>query len=154
MQVPVITYNDLHIASVKQEVKSMSHEIYMLVLSVLLTTLMVLPYAVYRTQKLGGIWQVFKTPLPGDTPFDQDWAHRAYRAHMNAFEGLILFAPLVLVVEITANNNQVTSMATDIYFWSRLAYAPLYYFDVPVLKTSAWAISLIATMTLAYQLLI
>ena len=131
----------------------MSQEIYWLTLSVVLTALMVIPYAVYRTRKLGGVWQVFKTPLPGDSPFDAAWAHRAYRAHMNAFEGLILFAPLAIAVHVTGEGNEITAMSAAVYFWARLIYAPLYYFDVPVLKTTSWFTGLLATLILAYQLL-
>ena len=131
----------------------MSAEIYWLTLNVILTALMVIPYAIYRTRKLGGLWQVFKTPLPGDSPFDDAWAHRAYRAHMNAFEGIALFSPLAIAVHVTGMGNEITSTACAVYFWARLVYAPLYYFDVPVLKTTSWFIGLIATLTLAYQLL-
>jgi len=132
----------------------MTDEIYWLTLNVILTALMVIPYAVYRTRKLGGLWQVFKTPLPGDSPFDDEWAHRAYRAHMNAFEGIALFAPLAIAVHVTGVANDTTAIACAIYFWARLVYAPLYYFDVPVLKTASWFVGLIATLTLAYQLLV
>lgn len=114
---------------------------------------MVAPYAVYRMNKLGGLFYVFKTPLPGDTPFDEDWAHRAYRAHMNAFEGIALFAPLAIAVHMAGISNEVTIFACATYFWARLIYAPLYYFDVPFLKTTAWMIGLIATLVLAYELL-
>ena len=132
----------------------MSPEIYWMTLNVILTTLMVIPYAVYRVQKLGGLWQVFKTPLPGDSPFDDEWAHRAYRAHMNAFEGLALFSPLAIAVHVTGTGNEVTAVACATYFWARLIYGPLYYFDVPVLKTTSWFIGLLATLVLAYQLLV
>lgn len=131
----------------------MTPEIYWLTLNIIFTAVMVTPYAVYRTKKLGGLWQVFKTPLPGDSPFDDEWAHRAYRAHMNAFEGIALFAPLAIAIHVTGTGNDVTAMAAAIYFWARLAYAPLFYFDVPVLKTTSWFIGLIATLTLAYELL-
>lgn len=131
----------------------MSEEIFYLVLSVVLTAIMVLPYAVFRTQKLGGIIQVFKTPLPGDSPIEAPWAHRAYRAHMNAFEGLMLFAPLVIAVHITGSGNEVTAVASATYFWARLVYAPLYYFDVAYLKTTAWSIGFIATLVMAFQLI-
>lgn len=130
-------------------------EIYWLTLNVVLTAFMVLPYAIYRTQKLGGIWQVFLTPLPGDAPFpDAAWAHRAYRAHMNAFEGLALFAPLAIAVHVTGSSSTATELSCAIYFWSRLIYAPLYYFKVPVLKTAVWSVGLGATLALAYQLLV
>lgn len=132
----------------------MSPEIYWMSLNVILTASMVIPYAVYRTRKLGGLWQVFKTPLPGDSPFDDEWAHRAYRAHMNAFEGIALFSPLAIAVHITGSGNDVTAVACLVYFWARLIYAPLYYFDVPVLKTTSWFVGLIATLVLALQLLI
>ena len=131
----------------------MTAEIYWLTLSVILTAIMVTPYAVFRTIKLGGLWQVFKTPLPGDSPIEAAWAHRAYRAHMNAFEGLILFAPLAIAVHITGMSNEVTVTASATYFWARLIYAPLYYFDVPFLKTTAWSVAFIACFVIAYQLL-
>ncbi|MEA1888266.1 MAG: MAPEG family protein [Pseudomonadota bacterium] len=78
---------------------------------------------------------------------------RAYRAHMNAFEGLALFAPLAIAVDVSGSSNEITVLACVVYFWTRLIYAPLYYFNVPYVKTSAWSIGLGATLTLAYQLL-
>ena len=132
---------------------SLSSEMYWLTLNVVLTALMVTPYAIYRLNKLGGIVNVFKSPLPGDTPFDEEWAHRAYRAHMNAFEGIALFAPLAIAIQVSGVGNEVTAMASAVYFWARLAYAPLYYFHVPYFKTTAWLIGLIATLTLAFELL-
>jgi uncharacterized MAPEG superfamily protein len=131
----------------------MSREIYWLTWSVVLTAAMVIPYAIYRTKKLGGLLQVFLRPLPGDAPFSEEWAHRAYRAHMNAFEGIALFAPLAIAVQLTGSGNEVTALACATYFWARLVYAPLYYFKVPVLKTTAWFVGLIATLLLAYELL-
>ena len=132
---------------------TLSGEMYWLTWNVVLTAFMVIPYAVYRTGKLGGLLQVFKTPLPGDSPFDDAWAHRAYRAHMNAFEGIALFAPLAIAVHVSGVSNEVTVIACAIYFWARLIYAPLYYFDVPYFKTSVWFVGLGATLVLAYQLL-
>lgn len=131
----------------------MSDEIYWLSWSVVLTAAMVIPYAVYRVKKLGGFLQVLLRPLPGDAPFDDAWAHRAYRAHMNAFEGLTLFAPLAIAVHITGIGNEVTALACATYFWARLIYAPMYYFKVPVMRTLVWFVSLGSTLVLAYQLL-
>ena len=132
---------------------TLASELYWLTLNVILTAFMVMPYAAYRLRKLGGIVQVFRTPLPGDSPFDDEWAHRAYRAHMNAFEGIALFTPLAIAVHISGISNEVTALACATFFWARLIYAPLYYFDVPYFKTTAWMISLIATLVLAYELL-
>ena len=132
---------------------TLSAELYWLTWNVLLTASMVIPYAVYRTNKLGGLFQVLKRPLPGDSPFDDAWAHRAYRAHMNAFEGLALFAPVAITVHVSGMGNEITAMCSAVFFWARFIYAPLYYFEVPYIKTPVWAVSLVASLTMAYQLL-
>ena len=133
---------------------TLSSEMFWLTLNVFLVAIMVIPYAVYRVSNLGGIVKAFETPLPGDTPFNKEWAHRAYRAHMNAFEGIALFAPFAIAIQVTGTGNEVTAMACAVYFWARLVYAPLYYFDIPYLKTTAWMIGLIATLTLGFELLL
>ena len=124
-------------------------EMFWLAWSVILTAIMVIPYAVYRVRKIGGLWQAFLRPLPGDTPFADEWAHRAYRAHMNAFEGIAVFAPAVIAVQVTGTGTEMTALASAVYFWTRLAYAPLYYFNVPVFRTTIWFIGLGATLYLA-----
>lgn len=131
----------------------MSDEIYWLTWNVVLTAAMVIPYAVYRVGKLGGLWQAFLRPLPGDSPFDDEWAHRAYRAHMNAFEGIALFAPVAIGVHVTGAGTEATAIACQTYFWARLFYAPMYYFKVPILRTAIWFVGLAATIYLAYVLL-
>ena len=133
---------------------TLSAELYWLTWNVVLTASMVIPYAVYRTNKLGGLFQVFKHPLPGDSPFDDAWAHRAYRAHMNAFEGLVLFAPVAITVHVSGMGNDITAMCSVVFFWARLIYAPLYYFEVPYIKTPVWTVSLAANLIMAYQLLV
>jgi len=127
----------------------MSAEMFWLTCTVILTAAMVLPYAAYRIRRIGGLWQAFLRPLPGDTPFADAWAHRAYRAHMNAFEGIALFAPAAIAVQLTGTATGLTGVASAIYFWCRLAYAPLYYFNVPILRTAIWMVSLFATLYLA-----
>lgn len=124
---------------------------YWLAWTVILTAMLVFPYAVYRVRKLGGLWQAFLRPLPGDSPFDDAWAHRAYRAHMNAFEGIALFAPAVIAVQVTGTGTELTAIASAVYFWARLAYTPLYYFSVPVFRTAIWFVGLAATLYLAFH---
>ncbi len=129
----------------------MSTEIYWLTLTTVLTALLVSPYAVYRVSRIG-LARLLVNPLPGDDPFEDEWAHRAYRAHMNAFENLILFAPLVLAVQLTGSNNETTAMAAAVYFFARLAHAPFYILKTPYMRTVAYFVGLGACLTLAYQL--
>lgn len=130
----------------------MSSEIYWLVLSTLLTPLLIIPYACVRISKIS-LPVALKNPLPGDSPFDIEWAHRAYRAHMNAVENLIVFAPLALAVYVTGSGNEVTAMASATYFWARLVHAPAYILKTPYVRTFSWFTGLIACFVLGVNLL-
>lgn len=129
----------------------MTSEIYWLTLNVMYSALLFIPYAILRISRIG--WQVFIDPLPGDDPFKQAWAHRAYRAHMNAFENLVVFAPLALAVHVTGSSNEVTATACAVYFWARLIHAPFYIFKTPFVRFFSYAIGMGACFVLIYQLL-
>ena len=58
-----------------------------------------------------------------------------------------------LPTKLTGMGNEVTAISCAIYFWARVVYAPLYYWDVPYLKTTAWSISLGVTLMFAVELL-
>lgn len=94
---------------------TLSSEIYWLVLTTIMTPLIIVPYASVRIAKISFL-VALKSPLPGDDPFEKSWAHRAYRAHMNAIENLAIFAPLALAVQITGSGNDVTAIACATYF--------------------------------------
>jgi uncharacterized MAPEG superfamily protein len=130
---------------------TMTSEIYWLTLTAVLTPLLIVPYAYVRIRRIG--WRVFTNPLPGDDPFRQEWAHRAYRAHMNAIENIAIFAPLAIAVHVTGSGNEITAQACAVYFWARLIHAPFYIFNTPFVRTIAFFVGLGACFTLAYQLL-
>ncbi len=132
--------------------KTMTSEIYWLVLTVILSTVQVVPYAAYRIGKIG-LGQALLNPLPGDDPFDKAWAHRAYRAHMNSFENLTLFAPIVLAVAFTDSGNAATAMWAQVYFWARLLHWPMTITKAPFLRTMSYFLGLYATMAMAWHLL-
>lgn len=130
----------------------MPEEIFWLVLITAYTSLLWVPYAAVRIAKIG--WaRVLLDPLPGDDPFERPWAHRAYRAHMNAFEGLITFAPVALAVAVTGTSNETTQFAAAAYFFARFFHAPVYILKVPVLRLLTFMVGLVATLTMAWQLL-
>ena len=131
----------------------MTNEIYWLTLVTVYSGLLFIPYAYVRISRIGFV-QLLVNPLPGDDPFEQEWAHRAYRAHMNAIENIVIFAPLVLAVEITGANNETTAMACAIFFWARLLHAPFYILNTPFVRTIAYFVGLGACLVLAYQLLL
>ncbi|MCK4871038.1 MAG: MAPEG family protein [Gammaproteobacteria bacterium] len=129
-----------------------TNEIYWLTLTAAYTLLLVFPYAFVRIRRLGFL-KLLTNPLPGDDPFEQAWAHRAYRAHMNAIENLVVFAPLAVAVTVTNSANDVTAMACAVYFWARVVHAPFYILNTPYIRFISYFIGVGACFVLAYQLL-
>ena len=131
----------------------MSSEIYWLTLVTAYSSILFAPYAVYRIARIG-LLRLLTNPLPGDTPFDDEWPHRAYRAHMNAIENLVIFAPLAIAVHVSGMGNETTATACEVFFWARLVHAPFYIANTPFVRTIAYFVGLGACLTLVYQLLV
>lgn len=135
----------------------MASEIYWLTLTAAFTVLLWLPYAYHRISRAVpkiGFLRLAADPLPGDDPFADEWAHRAYRAHMNAVENLVVFAPLALAVYVTGSGNDVTAAASATYFWARLVHGVFYTVKIPFMRTIAWITGVAACLVLAYQLVV
>ncbi len=131
-------------------------EIFWLTLNAAFSAVLWLPYAyerLSRTIPQIGFWRLAADPLPGDDPFDIDWAHRAYRAHMNAVENLVVFGPLALAVVVTGTGNEITAAACATYFWVRLIHGVFYTVKLPFIRTIAWFIGIGACLVLAYQII-
>ncbi len=78
---------------------------------------------------LAAIAQVGLMALVGNRenlPAFAGWAGRAQRAHRNMLESLTIFAALVLVAQVAGKSNAVTALGAQLFFWGRLAYAPVY----------------------------
>ena len=58
-------------------------------------------------------------------------------------ESLVLFAPLVLIADITSRDNAMAELGTQIFFWARLVYAIVYIVGVPWVRTAVWGVSVI-----------
>lgn len=130
----------------------MSAELYWLVWSAVLTSMLWLPYGAFRIGRIG-FARLVMDPLPGDDPFPIEWPHRAYRAHMNAIESIATFAPVAVAVVVSDSSNPITQAAAQIYFFARLAYVPVYIFKVPVLRLGLFMVGLIATLVMAWQII-
>jgi uncharacterized MAPEG superfamily protein len=74
-------------------------------------------------------------------PAFEGWAGRAQRAHRNMLESLTIFAALVLVAQVAGKSNATTALGAQLFFWSRLAYSPVYVIGIPWLRTGVWGVS-------------
>jgi uncharacterized MAPEG superfamily protein len=108
-------------------------ELYWLTLTCLMTGLLWVPYILQLIVQLGPVQAIWDPT--GAHPHDADWALRAKRAHYNAVENLVVFAPLVLVVVLTGTGTALTATAAAAYFFLRLAHYLIHTAAVPVLRT-------------------
>ena len=94
----------------------------------------------------GAFLQVGLPKLAGnrqDMPQITGWGGRADRAYRNMMHGLVLFAALVLVADITKHLDSTTALGAQLFFWARLVYAFVYVIGLPWVRTAVWAVSVI-----------
>ena len=103
----------------------------------------------------GAFLQVGLPKLAGnreDMPVITGWAGRADRAHRNMLYGLVLFAALVLVAEITHKTDATTALGAELFFWGRVAYAAVYLIGLPWIRTGVWAVSVVGLVMIFFRL--
>jgi uncharacterized MAPEG superfamily protein len=105
---------------------------------------------------LGAIAQVGVLALVGNRnnlPAIDGWPARAQRAHRNMLESLTIFAALVLVAQVAGKSNAVTALGAQLFFWGRLAYAPVYVIGIPWVRTGLWGVSFAGLLQILSQIL-
>lgn len=128
----------------------MSPEMTYLVWVTVFTALLWVPYVLNRIA-VRGIADTVGYPV-NPKPL-APWAERAKAAHLNAVENLVIFAPLVLAVELLDANTATTATAAGVYFWARVVHFIVYVFAMPWLRTLAFAAGFAAQLALVIVLL-
>ena len=126
----------------------MTKELLWLTLTIILTGLMWVPYILDRVM-VRGLMGAMANPSRKDKS-QSEWAQRLYFAHTNAVENLIIFAPLVLILDAQGYSTQNTIIACAVYFWARLAHAVVYTMGVPILRTLAFTVGFLAQIALVF----
>ncbi len=129
----------------------MSRELFWLTLTIVMTGLIWVPYILNRIAKWG-LLATLDNPKR-DNPPHSPWAIRMMKAHENATENLVIFAPLVLILQMLDISNRATVWACIAYFWARLVHVVVYTIGVPYLRTLAFAVGFLAQATLAWFIL-
>ncbi len=125
----------------------MSKELFWLTLTVAMTGLFWVPYILDRVV-VRGLGGAMANPGPADKP-QSAWAARQMKAHANAVENLIIFAPLVLIAHALGISTPTTAVACAVYFWARLAHYVVYTLGIPGLRTLAFTVGFLAQVALA-----
>ena len=75
------------------------------------------------------------------------------RAHTNAVENLVVFAPLVLTLNALGISTSATATACAVFFWARLAHYLVFTFGIPVVRTLSFAVGFAAQAVLVLTIL-
>jgi uncharacterized MAPEG superfamily protein len=124
----------------------MTRELFWLTLTVILTGLLWVPYSLNRMQ-VRGVGGAMANPSRDAKPH-APWATRLMFAHDNAVENLVVFAPLVLILNAIDYSSQWTVLACAVYFWARVAHLIVYTMGLPVFRTLAFTIGFFAEIVL------
>src|ERR1700735_2184453 len=125
----------------------MTRELFWLSLTVILTGLLWIPYVLNRCQ-VRGLGGAMANPSRDAKPH-AGWATALMFAHDNAVETLIVFAPLVLILNAIDYSSQWTVIACAVYFWARLAHLIVYTMGLPGFRTLAFTVGFLAQAVLA-----
>ena len=68
-------------------------------------------------------------------------------------ESLILFAILVLIVQLAGLNNDLTALGAKIFVIARLIYAVVYLVGIPWLRTVVWSIAVVGMVMVALPII-
>ena len=130
----------------------MTTELYWMTLTILMTALFWVPYALDRAAVRGiGPWLLDTGPEGNGA--QSRWAQRTARAHVNAVENLAIFVPAVLALHALNISTPVTQTAVVVYFFARLAHYVVYTAGVPAARTIAFTVGWGAQIALLASIL-
>lgn len=126
-------------------------DLYWLTLTAFATALFWLPYAAQLISQMGLIPAL--ADAQHETPLDAAWARRAKRAHTNAVENLVVFAPLVIVIHLAGAANEFTAATSMVFFASRVLHYAVYTAGIPFIRTFLFAVGWACQLILVARLL-
>lgn len=128
---------------------ALSSELFWLTLTAGLTGLLWIPYLINRILEIGPKETLGIPRLKTNVP----WADHFMRAHANAVENLVVFAPLVLMVNMSGMVSAMTALTCEVYFWARVVHVIAYVAAIPVLRTLAFTAGFFCQTFLVLRLL-
>ena len=127
----------------------------MTILSYLLLSV-ALFFVMISVQALMGIKQFGLIPLVGardNLAAPNLHLDRAKRTNANMIESMVLFVPLALVAIHAGVTDGMALTGATLFFFGRLAFAPLYWLGVNWLRTIAWFVAVAGLIMMFIALL-
>jgi uncharacterized MAPEG superfamily protein len=130
----------------------MTIELEMLAWSVVLGLVHIVVSTIATTGQYGSAWNL--GPRDEAMPRLGGMAGRLDRALKNFLETFPLFAAAVLMADALNRHGSLAVWGTQLYFWARVAYLPLYAFGVTGIRTLAWTIATLGIVLLLLGLVV
>lgn len=129
----------------------MTIELRLLAWTLVLAFIQILLFDFARTGQYGLKWNTGARDetMPPLSPM----AGRLKRAQDNLYETLPLFIGAVLLAHVAGRETSVTAIGSQVYFWGRVAYVPLYAFGVRHVRSLVWLISTAGLVAILYAIL-
>jgi uncharacterized MAPEG superfamily protein len=121
----------------------MTTELTMLAYATALLVVLVIFQAVVGVRAKGAI------PLAGhrdDIGPATGFHARMLRVVDNHREGIVMFAPLVLIAAVANIHSSSTILGAQLFFYSRLVHAILYVTGIPLVRPLFWAVGIAGTV--------
>jgi len=129
----------------------LSTEILLLAWSVVLLLVHVALQATAGAPELGAPYLL--SPRDEDRKPRSVYAGRLFRALWNFLETYPAFVALALALAATGETGGLGSIGAHLWFWSRIAYLPIYAFGIPVARTLVWVLSVAGLVLMLIALL-
>jgi len=129
----------------------MTPELLMLVLSVVLGFVHIIVSAIATTHQYGPKWNL--SARDAAMPPLQVVAGRLRRAQHNFMETFPLFAVAVLIADATNRHGWLALWGSQVYFYARVLYLPIYAAGIPVVRTVVWSVAALGIVMVLIDLI-
>jgi uncharacterized MAPEG superfamily protein len=129
----------------------MTPELLMLALSVVLGFVHIIVSAIATTHQCGLKWNLSARDAPMPPP--QVVAGRLQRALHNFLETFPLFAASVLIADATNRHGWLAIWGSQLYFYARVLYLPIYAAGLPVIRTVVWSVATLGIVLVLLDLI-
>jgi uncharacterized MAPEG superfamily protein len=129
----------------------MTPELLMLALSVVLGFVHIIVSAIATTHQYGTKWNVSARDAP--MPPLEVIAGRLQRALHNFLETFPLFAASVLIADATNRHGPMAVWGSQLYFYARVLYLPIYAAGLPVIRTVVWSVAALGIVMVLLDLI-
>ena len=128
-----------------------SPEICWLIFTIIMTALFWVPQIINSIFQ-AGLKKAFFYPDEAANYYSE-WANRSRAAHKNAVENLVIFAPLVLLVLMLDISNDLTGIASMVYFVTRCFHYIMHVLAVPLMRTVGFLVGFICQLIMGISIL-